>query len=200
MKNLTLAIAACLLGRSLAFPTPVLIVHPGTADDIVLTANNTVNATTPAPSDSDSTKRQITVSPGTAEDIVITANNTLNATIPAPDHNGSTNNLDRRGNGQLPLALKNNFAGSINAYVTGLDGSGRLVMLQPDGTFYYPTCDSSATSPQIINGNIAIALGARGSTLDITIPGYISSARVWFAAGELKFYCVWNTGKQLRRG
>lgn len=183
--TLAFATAAYLIGRSLAVPLPAVIVTPGTANDIVISSKNTVNATAPAPSGSLSTKRQTIVTPGDAKDIVLTAKNTLNATTPLSD-------FVRRSGGQLPLALVNNFAGSVNAYVTGLDANGLLVMLQPDGTFYYPTCTSSQTTPQLITANVAIPLGAQGSTTSITIPGYISSARVWFAAGDLKFFTVWN--------
>ena len=85
----------------------------------------------------------------------------------------------------LPISLVNNFGGgSINAYVTGLDSSNRLVILQPSGIYYYPTADASISTPQAINAEIAIPLGSQGSTTNITLPGYISSARVWLAEGE----------------
>lgn len=183
-------VATCLIRTSLA--APVVIVTPGAASDIVITSNNTVNATTPAPSGSPSTKRATIVTPGDAGDIIITANNTINATTPTRRRSTSNADLASRSSDTLPLALVNNFAGSVNAYVTGLDSSNRLVMLQADGTFYYPTCDSSQSTPLIISDNVAIPLGAKGSTTKITVPGYISSARVWFAVGELKFFTVWN--------
>lgn len=192
LTTLALATAACLIGTSLAAPMPAVTVTPGTVSDIVITSNNTVNATAPSPSSSHSSKRQTIVTPGGAEDIVVTANNTVNATKASSSNSASNANLGERSAGQLPLALVNNFASSINAYVTGLDASGRLVMLKADGTFYYPTCESSQTTPQPITDNVAIPLGAKGSTTKITIPGYISAARVWFAAGDLKFFTVWN--------
>jgi hypothetical protein len=139
----------------------------------------------------------ITVSPGTANDIIITEENTVNATAPAP-MNGTVNMhsfVATTSTEKLPLALVNNFpGGQINAYVTGLDSKNRLVMLKPDGMFYYPSSSSGQVIPQLINANVGIPLGARGSTTHITIPGYISSARIWFAEGNLRFYTVWSVG------
>lgn len=67
-------------------------------------------------------------------------------------------------------------------------------MLKPDGTFYYPSSRPGQAIPQLINANIAIPLGNKGSTTRITVPGYISSARIWFAEGDLRFYTVWSVG------
>ena len=151
LTGLLAATAASLIGTSIAAPLPQTPVDPGNKDDIIITANNTINATrldTNAPSEG----------------------------------------------GKLPMSLVNNFGGgAINAYVTGLDSENRLVMLQPDGQFFYPTASSGEEVPQIINGDVKIPLGGKGSTTKIIIPGYISSARVWFAEGELKFYTVWST-------
>ena len=132
------------------------------------------------------------VSSGDKFDIVITVNNTINATAPAPGHAGDQ--LERRsGNGRLPLSLVNNLdGGKVNAYVTGLDSSNRLVMLQPNGEFFYPSADPSQTVPTPVGGNIAIPLGEKGSTREIIIPDYISSARVWFSEGNLKFFTTWS--------
>ena len=143
----------------------------------------------------------VKVQPGDASDIIITQDDTLNATTPAPANLTMTSNSTVRWlndvvatNDKLPLSLVNNFAGAINAYVTGLDPENRLVMLQADGEWYYPTCDASTGGvPQAIDANVAIPLGARGSTTQITLPGYISAARVWFAAGELQFFTVYSS-------
>ena len=142
----------------------------------------------------------VIVSPGNAGDIVVTKENTVNATTPAPTNgttNGTTNEnvkMAALSNGKLPLAMVNNFpGGAINAYVTGLDSQNRLVMLKPDGTFYYPSADQSVVTPQPITVNCAIRLGAKGSTKHITIPGYISSARVWFAEGNLEFFTIYSS-------
>ena len=126
----------------------------------------------------------LTVTPGGAGDLVPTSNTTVNATAPAPESSSSPSG------GQLQLSLVNNFGnGNINAYVTGLDASGQLVLLQPDGSWYYPSADG-ATTPQAITANVAIALKPEGQTTELTLPSYISSGRVWFAAGSLQFFVV----------
>lgn len=141
--------------------------------------------------------RFVPVSPGTVNDIIITAENTINATAPPPEvglHSFSSL-AATPSNARLPLALVNNFpGGNINAYVTGLDSQGRLVMLTPDGNFFYPSGTPGQPIPQSINANVAIPLGPKGSTTSITIPDYIASARIWFAAGNLHFYTTWQTG------
>lgn len=141
--------------------------------------------------------RFVPVSPGTVNDIIITSENTINATAPPPEAGlHSLSSLAATpANARLPLALVNNFPGrNINAYVTGLDSQGRLVMLTPDGNFFYPSGTPGQPIPQSINANVAIPLGPKGSTTSITIPDYISSARIWFAAGNLHFYTTWQTG------
>lgn len=133
----------------------------------------------------------VKVHPGDAEDIIITANNTINATTPAPVHSNSMAQI--AATEQLPLSLVNNFGGgAINAYVTGLDVENRLVMLQPDGSWFFPTADPSNDTPQPVTGNVAIPLGGKGSNTQLTLPGYISSARVWFAEGELEFFTIYS--------
>ncbi|KAF7185199.1 Glucan endo-1,3-beta-glucosidase [Pseudocercospora fuligena] len=159
-----LAVAAGLLGNALAAPT----VHS------VL-------------------RRSVPVMPGGVEDIVITKDNTLNATNMSPISHKQNNVVSIAANSRLPLALVNNIGGAVNAYVTGLDPSGKIVFLQPNGQFYYPPCDASYSTPRETTGNIAIPLNtAKGSTTRVTLPNYISAARVWFAKGNLHFYSVWN--------
>jgi hypothetical protein len=158
-----LAVAALsLLGRSLAAPVP-LVVHPGDASDIVITAQDTLNGTLVG---------------GTAS--------------------GQTNGgLAAAANAQLGLSFVNNFgAESVNVYVTGYDSNNAIVMLQPNGQWYYPPSTTSS-APVQVTGNINIPLGSKGSTTTVTLPDYISSGRVWVAAGELQFFVVdagGNTG------
>jgi hypothetical protein len=111
----TILAAINLIGSTIA--APVVRVHPGGAEDIVITNKDTVNATNPAPANSTSKISAFRVS----EEVAST-------------------------NGRLPLSLVNNYAGSINAYVTGLDSNNELVMLQPDGTWFYPTCDPTIST------------------------------------------------------
>ncbi|TKA79678.1 hypothetical protein B0A55_04082 [Friedmanniomyces simplex] len=155
-------VASALLGAALA--APIIKVHPGDGSDIIITSQDTVNATQPAPANATAT----------------------NSTFKLAENVASSN-------GQLPLFLVNNFAGAINAYVTGLDSNNQLVMLQPDGSWLYPTCDPTVSTPQAVTANVAIPLGGQGSTTQVTLPGYISAARVWFAAGNLEFFTVYST-------
>lgn len=88
------------------------------------------------------------------------------------------------------MSLVNNMASdNVRVYVTGLDGSGAVVLLLGDGTFYYPPDTSSAT-PVPIPHDVSIPLGAQGSTTSLSLPDYIYSARVWFADGNLDFQLV----------
>ncbi|KAI5367218.1 Putative beta-1,3-glucanase, Osmotin/thaumatin-like superfamily, glucan endo-1,3-beta-glucosidase [Septoria linicola] len=133
----------------------------------------------------------VPVQPGGVEDIVITAENTLNATNPSPIPANDTR-ISIQANRRLPLALVNNIGGAVNAYVTGLDPSGRVVFVQPNGQFFYPPADASYTTPREVFGNIAIPLNAgQGSTTRLTLPDYLSSGRIWFARGNLHFYNIW---------
>lgn len=132
------------------------------------------------------------VTPGEATGtIVLDDDNTLNSTT------SNTNQLPDTINAQhLSLALVNNLAGKVDVYVTGLTPNGQLVMLQSDGTLCYPTCTGSQTTPLLITADTAFPLGTKGSTISISIPGYIQSTRVWFAADDiLKFYIAWNEEK-----
>lgn len=150
LSNLVAAAAASLIGGAIAAPLPQTPVDPGDKNDIIITANNTINAT-----------RLMSDAPSVGA--------------------------------KLPMSLVNNFAGGkVNAYVTGLDSENRLVMLKPNGQFFYPTAAKGQDTPQLVTANVRIPLGSKGSTTEITIPGYISAARVWFAEGELKFYTVWS--------
>jgi hypothetical protein len=88
------------------------------------------------------------------------------------------------------VSLVNNLGSdSVHAYITGLDSSGEVVMLTTDGKFYYVSSPGT-TTPQPITANVAIPLAAQGQTTQVTIPDFISSARVWFADGTLQFYVV----------
>lgn len=126
----------------------------------------------------------VNVSPGGSGSLTVTANNTLNATNPSTTASAPITS-------GLQLNLINNLAGqgAVNCYITGLDHNNQLVMLQPNGQFYYPSA-SDDTTPQQVTADIAIPLGAEGSTTTVTIPSYISAARIWFAQGELQFFTV----------
>ncbi|GAB7340733.1 hypothetical protein MBLNU457_7113t2 [Dothideomycetes sp. NU457] len=131
----------------------------------------------------------IVATPGGAEDIVITEDNTVNATqhykLPIQIAAATTPTA-----GQLNLSFVNNLASdNVNAYITGLDSNGQLVMLYPNGSWYYPTADNSGI-PQPITADVAIPLGPKGSAIQISLPGYLTAGRIWFADGDLKFFTV----------
>jgi hypothetical protein len=148
----TLAAAVLLYGKALS--APIITVFPGNANDIIITEDNTINATTPAP---------------------------INGTVNMHSFVATTSTE------RLPLALVNNFqGGQINAYVTGLDSQNRLVMLKPDGTFYYPSSRPGQAIPQLINANVAIPLGAKGSTTHTT---FLDTSRL-LGSGLQKATCA----------
>jgi hypothetical protein len=64
------------------------------------------------------------------------------------------------------------------------------MLLTPQQTWIYPTSTSS-TIPQSITDDIAIPLSS-ASTLQLKLPGYFSSGRVYFAAGKLEFFTLLN--------
>jgi hypothetical protein len=82
----------------------------------------------------------------------------------------------------LQVTLKNNTSsGTVYAYITGqaLDNNNALVLVQSDGkTLYFPTSPGSIGSP--LRENCAIALGAPGNAVTVTIP-HIAGGRIWFA-------------------
>ncbi|KAL9111758.1 MAG: hypothetical protein Q9227_003817 [Pyrenula ochraceoflavens] len=184
-SSIVLAIAASLIGQTLA--APAQIVQPGTVHDVLVTTNNTVNATG-----------------------ISSTTNTGNGTIDPTTGLNETNNhtpVDKlvgisafknvsSGGGKLQMSFVNNFGGGdITAYVTGLDSNEDLVMLQPDGTFFKPTVTPEQSVPLAVTQNVALPLKGQGQTTTITIPGYISAARVWFAAGgQLQFFVVAGAG------
>ena len=129
---------------------------------------------------------------GSQAAVIVTDQNTLNASAPAVTaHVSAATNSS----GMLQLALVNNLGtDGVHAYVSGLDDNGELVMLNTAGTWYYP--QGSGNTPQPLSGDVSLPLGGPNSTTTFTLPGYISSARVWFAEGELKFSVVKTDGGQ----
>lgn len=134
-------------------------------------------------------RRSRPVHPGTAEDIIITDKNTVNATGKA---NGTMSTQGVAGSVILPLSFQNNFPGNIKAYVTGLDANNNLVMLQPNGQWFYPQAPPAGYTgaPIKVTANVGISIGGQGGNLRISLPGYISAARVWLANGDLQFFTV----------
>jgi hypothetical protein len=84
----------------------------------------------------------------------------------------------------LTVTLRNaSNSGTVYVYVTGqaLDNGNRAMFLQSDGTtIYYPASPNTVGSPLL--QDVAIPLGAPGTTKNITIPR-IAGGRVWFSIG-----------------
>lgn len=90
----------------------------------------------------------------------------------------------------LNFALINTTTSSqVFAYITGTATSNNnaLCLIESDGkTPYYPQSPSGTLAA--LGADVAIPLGAPGSTITVTIP-YLSSARLWFSIdGKLTFY------------
>lgn len=87
--------------------------------------------------------------------------------------------------GTLSIGLYNSTASNtVYAYITGLaiNNNSALFLLESDGqTAYYPTNPSANGSA--LSANCAIALGAPGTTVNVTIP-YIAGGRIWFCVGS----------------
>ncbi|QKX60290.1 uncharacterized protein TRUGW13939_07433 [Talaromyces rugulosus] len=132
------------------------------------------------------------VKPGTAADVIVTPKNSI--TSPKNYKGGLQGTSHGTQDGSpLELTITSNIAGSLNSYVTALDSSNAPVLLQPDGTWFYPTNPGSGGTPQPIDSStVTIPLNGQGQTTTYSIPGYCSSARVWFAVGELQFFTVGN--------
>ncbi len=97
----------------------------------------------------------------------------------------------------LSVALQNQTTSStVYAYITGqaLDNNNALFLLSADGrTPYYPASPGSVGSP--LSQNCAIALGAPGNTVTVTIP-HIAGGRIWFAIGSTLTFLL-NPGPAL---
>ena len=163
------ALAATLAGHAVAVPMP-LVVHPGTIADIIINAQDTFNSS------------------------LIGNNSTTNSTSSKGIADFSINVTD--GNAVLPCSFVNNYpSDSVKVYINGQDPNNDYawVFVLPDGTFYYPPSTTSS-SPVSFNQDVSISLGNQGSTTSVTMPGYLSSGRIYAAAGDLDFEVVAGGG------
>ncbi|KAK8016689.1 hypothetical protein PG993_014878 [Apiospora rasikravindrae] len=129
----------------------------------------------------------ITVDPGSAGDIIMTSGNTLNGTIyPSTLTNTAS----------LQLSLQNNLGNNVNAYITGKDKNNALVILQTDGSYYYPN-PSGSKAPLKVSAPIAIPLGSKGTTKQVTLPDFLTSGRIYFAMGTINFFTVLNDAGEI---
>ena len=87
----------------------------------------------------------------------------------------------------VQLSLVNNLSSkNVHAYITGLDGSGQVVFVTAAGGFYYPP-SAPGSSPQPIRADVAVLVRHKRQ---LTLPGPISSARIWISEGPLMFSAV----------
>ncbi|KAM0457197.1 hypothetical protein ACHAPV_006837 [Trichoderma viride] len=137
-------------------------------------------------------KRGFTIAqPGSIKDVVVTSHNTLNST-----HRNSIFKTKLHGwndtisTHNLPLELYNNYnGGPINAYIQGLDSNGAIVFVNSNGTLIYPHSNNSS-SPIEIKDDLAIPLAPKGQSLTLNITTSLTSGRVYFSEGNLKFFMI----------
>lgn len=185
-----------------------LTVHSGLQEtDIWVRKDNTLNATTWHSGHNrttESSQNATTVDNGNNRTIesapsivrVLSTTNTTNATVSKVNTTNVTVSKEVNSTlfveaaaGNLPIRIVNKWnSNNLKAYISGLDSNGALVMLGQDGNWVYPT--TSASTPQAINGSIAIPVGAPNTTLPINLPGYITSGRIWIAMDGLQFFVV----------
>ncbi|KAI1384676.1 glycoside hydrolase family 64 protein [Hypoxylon trugodes] len=98
-------------------------------------------------------------------------------------------------NPTIDIAIKNNTGSSeAYAYITGLDinQNNTPLFIQSDGkTVYRPTSPSDPQTP--LAQDVAISLGAQGSTTTVTIP-QLAGGRIWFSTGSTKLTFLLNPG------
>lgn len=106
------------------------------------------------------------------------------AAVPAVQANQNQQVMASATTPTLTVMLRNaSNSGAVYVYVTGqaLDNGNRPMFLQSDGrTIYYPASPNTVGSPLV--QDVAIPLGAPGTTKNITIPR-IAGGRVWFSIG-----------------
>jgi hypothetical protein len=94
----------------------------------------------------------------------------------------------RDGVGLLKLRFINKMPSeNVKIYVSGLV-DGKVAMLGDHGEWEFPSTTSSV--PELVTLPVATRLGALNATLNLNLPTYIESARVWIVEGDLKFYVV----------
>ncbi|MCJ1474774.1 hypothetical protein MMC13_003434 [Lambiella insularis] len=205
--QLALALIATLLDFAWAAP---MLIAPGDASDLILTSKDTVNGTAVlngtstiigTPTTANGTAPNNTTLTGTPKYASTKPQTLVESTAGSNVGSKVDTKVEVKvatdtsvASGQLSLSLINNYpgaaAGTVQAYVTGLDRNNALVLLQPSGTWFHPSVATSST-PQEVTTNVAISLGPYGSTTSVTLPDYISAGRIWFAAnGQLQFFTI----------
>ncbi len=80
---------------------------------------------------------------------------------------------------------------NVNMYVSGNDPEGHLVFLGPNGEWYYPSVNNSASVPtEIPASTITISVQGTGQAVEVALHTDISAGRIWLAHGDLRFSVV----------
>ncbi|KAI1323644.1 glycoside hydrolase family 64 protein [Xylariaceae sp. FL0255] len=164
--SLAAAVLAAFIGQSVAHP---IVAHPGGKNDITYNADNVLNSTT---------ADTAAYNPGTS-----TASGGSDGKV-VIDVGESTETSSA-----LPVTLVNNYGSGMYAYMSGSDSNGTPCFIDPSGNYFYPTA-SGAVPVEIDNSNIAIPLGAEGSSITWQMPGDLQSGRIYLSQGYLTFYAV----------
>ncbi|EMT69413.1 hypothetical protein NOF04DRAFT_22445 [Fusarium oxysporum II5] len=94
----------------------------------------------------------------------------------------------------LMVKLINNLdRATVRAYISGLDATGKVFFLSPNGKLVYPKSKELHVSSEITE-DITLSLGSKNQTLDVSLPPFIRSGRVYFADSDLRFFVVNNGG------
>ncbi|RDA89756.1 hypothetical protein CP533_2927 [Ophiocordyceps camponoti-saundersi (nom. inval.)] len=135
------------------------------------------------------------VNPGGIGDVMMAEDNIIMGTFHGNKTTVVRQNRARRVDDQAALTLElvnsYNSKRTINAYITGLDGSNRVVFIRADGSMVYPSSGGSET-PVLIKESVAIPLTS--NSLRMPLPTALYGGRIWFAEGELQFFMVKTPG------
>ncbi|KAF5725246.1 glucan endo-1 3-beta-glucosidase [Fusarium mundagurra] len=95
----------------------------------------------------------------------------------------------------LMLKLVNNFdrEHTIRSYISGLDATGKVFFVSPDGKLIYPKSKEPRVPSEIME-DITLFLGPRSQPLEVPLPSFIRSGRIYFADSDLRFFVV-STGE-----
>jgi hypothetical protein len=93
--------------------------------------------------------------------------------------------------GKLDIDLINNIDSSnVIAILSGLDEAGKLVLLDENNQFFYPTAEGAEGDKTPLPESVKRKLGPKDSKTTLKVPDYIYSARVYFADGDLQMFVV----------
>jgi hypothetical protein len=132
-----------------------------------------------------------TVHPGGIDDLDLSKENILFGKV----HSNSTQDVNAAGtvgNPHLTLNFINKFfdGETSYAYIQGRAPNGAPAFVGADGQFIYPHSDGGVPVP--IEEDIAIPLGSQGNQVNLTMPDYFTSGRIYFSSEKLHFYVVFD--------